>query len=48
MAEITDQVRKAMRDDWCAHVDMQALEAQNCCNESQLRAAVSGGEELGK
>ena len=29
LAELTDQVRKAMRVDWCAHVDRQALEAQN-------------------
>ena len=28
LAELTDQVRKAMRVDWCAHVDRQALEAQ--------------------
>ena len=29
VAELTDQVRNAMRDDWRAHVDRQALEAQN-------------------
>ena len=28
LAELTDQVRKAMRDDWRTHVDSQALEAQ--------------------
>ena len=29
MAELIDQVRKAMRDDWRAHVDRQAEEAHN-------------------
>ena len=32
MAELTDQVRNAMRDDWRAHVDRQALEAQNAAS----------------
>ena len=29
VAELTDQVRKAMRDDWREHVDRQAVEARN-------------------
>ena len=31
MAELTDQVRKAMRDDWREHVDRQAVEARSSC-----------------
>ena len=43
LAELTDQVRKAMRVDWCAHVDEQALEAQNAAmshNSEQLYQVV--------
>ena len=43
LAELTDQVRKAMRVDWCAHVDGQALEAQNAAmshNSEQLYQVV--------
>ena len=43
MAELTDQVRKAMGDDWCAHVDRQTLEAQNAAlsrNSEQLYQVV--------
>ena len=32
MAELTDQVRKAMRDDWRAHVERQAVEAHNAAS----------------
>ena len=43
VAELTDQVRKAMRDDWRALVDRQALEAQNAAmshNSEQLYQVV--------
>ena len=43
VAELTDKVRKAMREDWCAHVDRQALEAQNAAmshNSEQLYQVV--------
>ena len=43
LAELTDQVRNAMRVDWCAHVDRQALEAQNAAmshNSEQLYQVV--------
>ena len=43
MAELTDQVRKAMRDDWRAHVDRQAVEAHNAAsshNSEQLYQVV--------
>ena len=43
VAELTDQVRKAMRDDWRAHVDRQALEAENAAmshNSEQLYQVV--------
>ena len=43
VAELADQVGKAMKDDWRAHVDRQAVEAQKCSVESQLGAAVSSG-----
>ena len=32
VAELTDQVRKAIRDDWRAHVDRQAEEAHNAAS----------------
>ena len=43
VAELTDQVRKAMRDDWRAHVDRQAVEAHNAAsshNSEQLYQVV--------
>ena len=43
MAELTDQVRKAMRDDWREHVDRQAVEARNAAsshNSQQLYQVV--------
>ena len=43
VAELTDQVRKAMRDDGRAHVDRQAVEAHNaasCHNSEQLYQVV--------
>ena len=43
VAELTDKVRKAMRIDWCAHVDRQAVEAQNAAmshNSEQLYQVV--------
>ena len=43
MAELTDQVRKAMRDDWRAHVDREAVEAHNAAsshNSEQLYQVV--------
>ena len=43
VVELTDQVRKAMKDDWRAHVDRQAVEAQNAAsshNSEQLYQVV--------
>ena len=43
VAELTDQVRKAVRDDWRAHVDRQAVEAHNAAssdNSEQLYQVV--------
>ena len=43
VAEFTDQVRKAVRKDWCAYVDTQALEAQSAAlghNSEQLYQVV--------
>ena len=43
MAELTEQVRKAMRDAWRAHVDRQAVEAHNAAsshNSEQLYQVV--------
>ena len=43
MAKLTDQVRKAMRDDRREHVDRQAVEAQNAAmshNSEQLYQVV--------
>ena len=36
VAELTDQVRKPMREDWREHVDRQAVEARNAASSHNL------------